>query len=209
MQNFEALYVPHPDAAERFHAFALLTIPRLAPRAHLANMNDELLRDVYARTRVAEPPHVLRVNAARFDHDEVLRLAGDARIVISTNLGHEGKHPASRLTLRVWLDQEVLFSLPLPRNDGDEDGFVSLTGPRSAHDPRQLIVRCAFTGPERRVNLWVGQFTVGAPACLEDFMVTRVAYGEDVSIASLRNLGGTSVRVTCGPSLFPSPAALH
>ena len=94
MQNFEALFLPHPDAAERFR----VCVPRLA----FADMPDELLRYVYAHTRVASAPRVLHVDAAHFDHDEVLRLADDARIiVISTNLGHEGKHPASRLKLRV------------------------------------------------------------------------------------------------------------
>ena len=143
MQNFEALFLPHPDAAERFRAFAPITSPRRALAA--ADMPDELLQYVYAHTRVASSPRVLHVDAAHFDHDEVLRLADDARIVISTNLGHEGKHPASRLRLRIWLDQEVNFSLPVPRSDNDEPGFVSVTGPSSAHDARHMIVECAIT----------------------------------------------------------------
>ena len=103
------MFLPHPDADERFRAFAPITIPRLAPKAHLADMPDELLRYVYAHTRVAEPPRVLHVVAPHFDRDEALRLADDARIiVISSNLGRGGKHPASRLKLRVWLDQEVI-----------------------------------------------------------------------------------------------------
>ena len=195
MQNFEALFLPHPDADERFRAFASITIPRRALAA--ADMPDELLRYVYAHTRVASAPRVLHVDAAHFDHDEVLRLADDARIVISTNLGHEGKHPASRLRLRIWLDQEVIFSLPVPRSDSDEPGFVSVTGPSSAHDARHMIVECAITGP--RVNLWVGQFTTGSPAYFEDFIFTKAAYGESAAIVTRQDLEGTSVRVTCSP----------
>ena len=138
--------MPHPDAAERFRPFAPITNPRLAPKAHLADMPDELLRVVYARTRVAEARRALHVKMPRFNHNEVLRLANDAPIAISTNLDYEGKHPASRLKLRVWLDQEVIFSLPVPRNDNDKPGFVCLTGLSSAHDARHLLVWCAITG---------------------------------------------------------------
>ena len=152
----------------------------------------------YARTRVAEPPRVLHIEAPLYDQDEALRLANDA-IVIMTNLGHEGKHPASRLKLRVWMDQEVIFSLPVPRNGTHEPGYVCLVGPRSAHDGRQLIVRCAITGPEQRVNLWVGQFTVGWTPYYTDFLVGLAGYGENTRLASERNLAGTSMRVTCSP----------
>ena len=195
MQNFEALVLPHPDAAERFRAFAPIALPRRA----LADMPDELLQCVYAHTRVAEPAHVLQVDAARYSHAEALRLADDARIVISTNLNHEGKHPASRLKLRIWLDQEVIFSLPLPRNDNDEPGFVSLTGPRSAHDPRHMVVRCEIAGQEQDVHLWVAQFIVGEPRYFEDFIFTQAAHGESAAIAIRPSLEGTSVRVACSP----------
>ena len=104
MQNFEALFLPHPDAAERFRV--------CAPRLAFADMPDELLRYVYAHTRVAEPPRVLHVVAPHFDRDEALRLADDARIiVISSNLGRGGKHPASRLKLRVWKTKNCAGSL--------------------------------------------------------------------------------------------------
>ena len=104
MQNFEALILPHPDAAERFRAFAPITIPQLvlveiSQRATAVRVRAHARRGAAAR---------LHVDAALFNHDEALRLADDARIVISTNLNHEGKHPASRLKLRVWLDQEVI-----------------------------------------------------------------------------------------------------
>ena len=191
MQNFEALFLPHPDAAERFRV--------CAPRLALADMPDELLRYVYARTRVASAPRVLHVVAPHLDRDEALRLADDARIiVISTNLGRGGKHPASRLKLRVWLDQEVIFSLPVPRNDNDEPGFVSVTGPSSAHDARHMIVECAIS--DALVYLWVGQFAAGVPAYFEDFIFAKAGHGENEAIVTRQNLEGTSVRVTCSPS---------
>ena len=116
-----------------------------------------------------------------------------------TNLGHEGKHPASRLKLRVWMDQEVIFSLPVPRNGTHEPGYVWLAGPRSAHDGRQLHVRCAIIGPEQRVRLWVGQFTLGRTLYYTDFLVVLTGYGENTRLATDRDLAGTSVRVTCSP----------
>ena len=190
MQNFEALFLPHPDAAERFRV--------CAPRLAFADMPDELLRYVYAHTRVAEPPRVQHVVAPHFDRDEALRLADDARIiVISSNLGRGGKHPASRLKLRVWLDQEVIFSLPVPRSDNDEPGFVSVTGPSSAHDARHMIVYCALS--DDRVYLSVGQFDVNISAYFEDFSFTRAAHGESAAFATRPSLEGTSVRVTCSP----------
>ena len=195
MQNFEALILPHPDAEERFRAFAPIALPRRA----LADMPDELLQYVYAHTRLAEPPpRILRVYAARYNHAEVLRLADDdaRRIVISTNLNHEGKHPASTLKLRIWLDQEVIFSLPLPRSDNDEPGFVSVTGPRSAHDPQHMVVRCELAGQMEEVHLWVAQFIIGAPRYVEDFIVVRHGYGA-TRLVSPRGLEGTSLRVTC------------
>ena len=83
----------------------------------------------------------------------------------------------------------------MPRSDKDEPGFVSVTGPSSAHDARHMIVECAIS--DARVNLWVGQFTACSPAYFEDFIFTKAAYGESAAIATRQDLEGTSVRVTC------------
>ena len=206
MQNFEALFLPHPDAAERFGAFAPITIPRLAPAAHLADMPDELLRHVYARTRVAEPTRFLHVTMPRFNKVEALRLTtttttNDAPIVvISTNLDYEGRHPASRLKLRVWLGQEIICCLHVPRNDNEKPGFVCLTGPSSAHDARHLFVCCTISGPGERVNLWAAQVTVGGPPTPSFIHGSgRSGSGEDAMLATAQDLEGTSLRVTCSP----------